>query len=170
MTISRRSLISGIIAALAAGAAIAQEVAVVGADAVTDSAELSVIERWQADRSIFFDASEIDLASLQYLARPLIVFGDTPNQPQFQEQVRLLQRDLSGLAIRDVIVILDSDPAARTAVRQSLRPRGFSLVLMDKDGRVGLRKAEPWDVREIGRQIDKMPLRMQEIQEQQQRQ
>ena len=37
------------------------------------------------------------------------------------------------------------------------------LALIDKDGGVKLRKPFPWDVREITRSIDKMPLRQQEL-------
>jgi hypothetical protein len=125
----------------------------------------SVVERWQADHTIVFDASEVDLADLAWIARPVVVFADNPNQPQFVEQMRLLQADAAELDIRDVIIIVDTDPAARSSVRQTLRPRGFSLVLIDKDGRVNLRKPDPWSVREIARQIDKMPLRLQEVRE-----
>ena len=49
------------------------------------------------------------------------------------------------------------------AIRAKLRPRGFSLVLIDKDGEAKLRKPLPWDVREITHAIDKFPLRRQEI-------
>lgn len=133
---------------------------------VIDGAELSVVERWEADHTIIFDASEIVLADLLYVARPVVVFADNPNQPEFREQMQLIAQGMTGFDIRDVIVIVDTDPAARSAIRQELRPRGFNLVLIDKDGRVNLRKPEPWDVREISRQIDKMPLRMQEIREQ----
>ncbi len=143
--------------------AMAQDVASVADTTTTDVTGLTVIDRWRADPGTIFDASEIDLNALEYVARPVVIFADSPNQPDYQEQIRLLQRDLPGLAVRDVIIITDTDPAARTDVRQHLRPRGFSIVVIDKDGRVGLRKAEPWDVRELGRQIDKMPLRIQEI-------
>ena len=64
-----------------------------------------------------------------------------------------------------MIIITDTDPAARSPLRQELRPRGFGLVLVGKDGRVALRKPAPWDVRELTRSIDKMPLRQQEIRE-----
>ena len=47
--------------------------------------------------------------------------------------------------------------------RRKFRPRGFMLTLIGKDGEVELRKPFPWDVREISRSIDKMPLRQQEI-------
>jgi len=122
-----------------------------------------VVARWQADHTIVFDASEVTLAELEWIARPVVVFADSPNQPQFVEQMRLLQDDLSELDIRDVIIITDTDPDGGSDVRRTLRPRGFSLVLVDKDGRVNFRKPDPWSVREITRQIDKMPLRLQEI-------
>jgi hypothetical protein len=148
-----------------AGGVAAQDVAVVADDTATDGTALTVVERWEADHTTIFDASEVELADLLYVARPVVVFADNPNQPEFRQQMQLFQADLAGLDIRDVILIVDTDPAARSAIRQELRPRGFNLVLIDKDGRVNLRKPEPWDVREISRQIDKMPLRLQEIRE-----
>jgi hypothetical protein len=69
----------------------------------------------------------------------------------------------TDLAARDVVVIVDTDPAARSAVRTQLRPRGFMLALLSKDGSVFQRKPAPWDVREISRAIDKLPQRQQEI-------
>ena len=47
-----------------------------------------------------------------------------------------------------------------------LRKRGFMFVLIAKDGTKVLRKPFPWDVREITRSIDKLPLRQQEIRDQ----
>jgi hypothetical protein len=48
-------------------------------------------------------------------------------------------------------------------LRTKLRPRGFMVVLIGKDGGVKLRKPFPWDVREFSRSIDKMPMRQQEL-------
>ena len=62
-----------------------------------------------------------------------------------------------------MIVIVDTDPAEMTAIRTELRPRGFMLALVAKDGSVIFRKPTPWDVREISRAIDKQPLRKQEL-------
>jgi hypothetical protein len=149
-----------------AGAAGAQEIAANRAEtATTEVAALSVVERWREDPTIVFDAAEVVMADLLYVARPLIVFADSPAQPQFAEQLRLLAAHPAELARRDVIVIADADPAARSDARRTLRPRGFSLVLVDKDGRIGFRKPEPWAVREIVRQIDKMPSRIREVRE-----
>ncbi len=132
-------------------------------DTTAEVESLSVLEQWQADPTLFFDAADVDLASLQFVARPLVVFANSPNDPRVAEQLDFLRARVDELVERDVIVIIDTDPAARTEVRQELRPRTFQLVLMDKNGRVHLRKPAPWDVREISRSIDKMPLRQQEL-------
>ena len=107
-------------------------------------------------------SSDVVLADLLWQKRPLVVFADSPDDPNFIRQLHLLERNSQDLADRDVLVITDTDPAANSAIRLKLRPRGFSLVLMDKDGQAKLRKPLPWDVREISHAIDKFPLRLQE--------
>jgi ABC-type sugar transport system substrate-binding protein len=110
-------------------------------------------------------AAEIVWTDLMYVKRPIVVFADSPNDPNFIRQMELIARDTGQLADRDVIVITDTDPDARTEVRKKLRPRGFSLVLLDKDLKPVIRKPLPWEVREITHAIDKFPLRRQEIQQ-----
>ena len=96
-------------------------------------------------------------------SRAIVVFADTPQDPAYVEQMNALTARPAMLIDRDVVVITDTDPDARSIWRNTLHPRGFSLVLMDKDGQVKLRKPFPWSVREISRAIDKFPLRLQEI-------
>lgn len=103
-------------------------------------------------------ATEADEEALRYSRRPVIVFADSPDDPSFTRQIELLERYLHELALRDVILITDTDPAARSALRQRLRPRGFSLVIMDKDWGSAIRKPLPWDGREVVNAIDKMPI------------
>lgn len=110
-------------------------------------------------------AETVALEDLLYLKRPVVVFADSPNDPAFVRQMEFIALGVSDLAERDVIVITDTDPKAKTAWREKLRPRGFSLVLMDKDGKVVIRKPLPWEVREITHAIDKTPLRRQEMHE-----
>lgn len=110
-------------------------------------------------------ATEVVLGDLLYVKRPIAVFADSPNDPNFIRQMELLARDPAALESRDVIVVVDTDPEARTEWRKKLRPRGFSLVLMDKDLKPVIRKPLPWEVREITNAIDKFPLRRQEIQQ-----
>ena len=108
-------------------------------------------------------ADQVVLAEQEYLKRPLVVFADSPDDPAYIRQMDLLARAYSELEERDVILITDTNPAARSEWRQKLRPRGFSLVIMDKDLKSVLRKPIPWDVREISHAIDKLPLRLQEM-------
>lgn len=111
-------------------------------------------------------AAEVVLGDQLYVKRPIVVFADSPNDPNFVRQMDLLAREYIELDIRDVILVTDTDPAAKSEWRQKLRPRGFSLVIMDKDLRPVVRKPLPWDVREITHAIDKLPLRRQEMLEQ----
>lgn len=149
-----RTLIAAASIALA-GTACAQQ-----AETPADLADI-----WNADRSQTVDAQDVTLADLEWLARPVIVFADSPNDPRFRQQLDLLAARPDDLAERDVIILTDTDPDARSDLRTQLRPRGFMLVIMGKDGQVELRKPAPWDVREITRTIDKMPLRRQEIED-----
>lgn len=103
-------------------------------------------------------ASEVVEADLLFLRRPVVIFADSPNDPAFVRQMELLTRYYDELAIRDVILITDTDPANPSDLRRKLRPRGFSLVLMDKDWRPSIRKPLPWEGREIVNSIDKMPI------------
>ena len=125
--------------------------------------ELTPVEIWEADRTTIFDARDIKLDDFRWIARPVVVFADTPADPAFQEQVDLLQERIDELVERDVLLITDTSRAELSDVRRKLRPRGFMLTLIGKDGGVKLRKPFPWDVRELTRSIDKMPLRLQEI-------
>jgi hypothetical protein len=103
-------------------------------------------------------ASEVVEADLLFLRRPVIIFADSPNDPAFLRQMELLKRYFAELDARDVILITDTDPATASSLRKKLRPRGFSLVLMDKDWKPMIRKPLPWDGREIVNSIDKMPI------------
>lgn len=130
--------------------------------ATTASAQ-STLELWEEDRTQVFAAADIDLADFVWQARPLVVFAQSPQDPLFIQQLDLLQERIAEMALRDVIIITDTDPDTPSALRTMLRPRAFMLTLIGKDGRTALRKPAPWDVRELSRTIDKMPLRQQEI-------
>lgn len=112
---------------------------------------------------VVIDAAEVSLDDFKWIARPLVVFADTPADPRFQQQMDRIEAEWQMLAERDVVVITDTDPDEKSEIRTTLRPRGFMLTLVAKDGTVALRKPQPWTVRELTRTIDKMPAREQEI-------
>ena len=109
--------------------------------------------------------AESDLSEFQWKNRPVVVFADSPDDPRFQEQMDRLTKGADQLLERDVVVLTDTDPSVRSPLRKKLRPRGFMLVLVGKDGGVKLRKPSPWTVREITRSIDKFPDRQREVEE-----
>jgi hypothetical protein len=109
------------------------------------------------------EAKDVTLDDYLWIARPLIVFANSPADPLFIQQMQYINREMDQLAERDVVVIVDTDPAAQTDVRTKLRPRSFMLTLIGKDGEIKFRKPLPWSVREMTRSIDKMPIRQQEI-------
>ncbi len=127
--------------------------------------EQTPVEIWEADRTTLFDARDINLEDFLWIARPVVVFADTPADPAFQQQMTLLTARIDELVDRDVVIIFDTTRTDISDVRRKLRPRGFMLTLIGKDGGIKLRKPFPWDVRELTRSIDKMPLRKQELRE-----
>ena len=120
-------------------------------------------DSWLAEPHRIFAASEVDLSDVIWSARPLVIFANSPLDPTFKTQMELLAKDLEAAAERDLIIVVDTEPAFSSALRNSLRPKGFVWVLIGKDGKVKLRKPFAWDMRELGRVIDKMPMRQQQL-------
>lgn len=106
---------------------------------------------------------DVTLDAFMWDKRPIVIFANSDRDPRFMEQMDMLRAAPQELLDRDVIVLIDTDPAQNSAIRQKLHPRDFSFVLIGKDGQIKLRKPFPWDVREISRAIDKMPIRQREI-------
>lgn len=137
--------------------------------AVVIAAFLALPAGAQDDMQVILDvrvAETVTLDDFLWVNRLIVVFADTDRDPKFREQMELLAERPEELALRDVVIIIDTDPAARSDIRRELRPRGFGFVFVDKDGVIKLRKPAPWHVREIIRSIDKTELRQQEIRQQ----
>jgi len=106
---------------------------------------------------------DTDLSSYQWTHRPIVVFANSPEDVNYTRQINMLESGLNQLLVRDVVVLTDTNPSEVSPLRELLRPRGFALLLIGKDGQVKLRKPFPWSVRELSRAIDKMPMRRQEL-------
>lgn len=102
------------------------------------------------------------LDDLLWLARPLVVFADSVNDPRFRQQIAELEESAAALEDRRVVVLTDTDPQAEGPLRQKLRPRGFGTVLIDTDGTVVQRRPSVTSAREILNLIDRLPSRRQE--------
>lgn len=123
----------------------------------------------QTETLQIMQAAETEPSDWQWIARPIVVFAESPADPRYVQQMQMIESGAAALLDRDVVVITDTDPAADSAWRQALRPRGFMLALIGKDGDVKLRKPLPRDARELSAQIDKMPMRQQELRDRGQR-
>lgn len=108
-------------------------------------------------------AAGVDPDSFLWQRRIVAVMADSPNDPAFQRQMREIEAGLQDLLDRDVVVLIDSDRNSGSLLRQRLRPRGFMLAIIEKDGEIKQRRPAPRDVREISDMIDRFPLRRQEM-------
>jgi len=104
-----------------------------------------------------------NLEIYEWTHRPVVIFANSDKDPNFISQIEFLSEDTKALLERDIIVLIDTDPKLSSSLRKKLRPHGFAFVLIGKDGQVKLRKPSPWNIREIARVVDKMPIRQQEI-------
>ncbi|KPQ06566.1 MAG: protein of unknown function containing DUF4174 domain [Rhodobacteraceae bacterium HLUCCA12] len=111
------------------------------------------------------DADGIDPDDFLWEWRIVAVLADTPNDPAFERQMREINDRADDLFERDVVVITDTDRSSNSPLRQRLRPRGFMLAFIGKDGEIKQRRPAPRTVREINAVIDRFPLRRQEIME-----
>jgi len=138
----------------------------VAQDGAQDSAQQAAPESVPEENpqpDIIRSGETAELGDFLWHRRPLVVFADSPADPRYIQQMEYITDRLEDLALRDVVVLTDTAKGEDTALREKLRPRGFMLVLIGKDGTIYLRKPLPWDVREISRVIDKMPMRQQEM-------
>jgi hypothetical protein len=104
-----------------------------------------------------------DLSTYVGVARPVVVFADGSDDPLLTDQLEQLNRRARELEERDVVLLIDTDPVSGGTLRQQLRPHGFTVVLLDKDGGVALRQSQPTPAQTLVRLIDRMPLRREEI-------
>ena len=107
--------------------------------------------------------NDTNLKVYEWSHRPVVIFANSDRDPNFISQMEFLSEDIRALQERDIIVLIDTDPNLSSSLRKKLRPHGFAFILIGKDGQVKLRKPSPWNIREIARVIDKMPIRQQEI-------
>ena len=104
-----------------------------------------------------------NIKGFEWAQRPIVIFANSDKDPNFISQMEFLSQDIKALKERDIVVLVDTNPSLTSVLRKKLRPHGVAFILIGKDGQVKLRKPSPWNIREIARVIDKMPIRQQEI-------
>jgi hypothetical protein len=118
----------------------------------------------------------VTLSELRNIARPLLIFAPSPDDPQLQIQLRRLHDNAPALSARNIVVIAIpynspsptsaqlTDTAAQSARRRfNIAPTDFSVILIGKDGGEKLRATEPLTLDKLRDTIDAMPMRQQEM-------
>lgn len=103
------------------------------------------------------DAAVSDLAAYVGVATLIVVFADAPDDADFLAQIDILRSRAADLAERDVVLLTDTAPAGNGPLRQALRPRGFSLILIESTGTLAQRRGSVTEAARLLRQIDQMP-------------
>ena len=117
-----------------------------------------------AEENYFMEVEKnTNIKDFEWAQRPIVIFANSDRDPNFISQIEFLSQDIKALKERDIVVLIDTNPSMPSFLRKKLRPHGFAFILIGKDGQVKLRKPSPWNIREIARVIDKMPIRQQEI-------
>ena len=142
----------------------ANEAASEAVDALPDDVPTEAVQDEVAGLLVL-DAAEADLDSFLWVLRPVVIFANTPADPAFEQQMRSILERADEFHERDVVVITDTDPRSGSQARTRLRPRGFMVAIIDKDGEVKQRRPAPRSARELMAVIDRFPLRRQEMME-----
>lgn len=108
-------------------------------------------------------ADDDPLAQYLWEMRPLVVFADSEKDPRFIRQMTSFAGYEDDMAERNVVILTDTDPSVLSPLRKRLRPRGFQVVLIGKDGEVKYRTPHPIEPEFLNRTIDRMPMRRREM-------
>lgn len=107
--------------------------------------------------------AEKTLASLKWKARPVVVLSDRRDDPRIAKQLSSLDAAKPALAERDIQLLEETEPDGALHRQLGAAKRGFSVVLVGKDGGVKRVWRDLVDPRRIFEAIDQMPMRREEM-------
>ena len=81
-----------------------------------------------ADDEYVRPVGDSELSDFMWTHRPIVVFADTPADPRFQQQIDMLLEGEEAMRDRDVVVLTDTDPSARSPIRSNARAIGQSSL------------------------------------------
>lgn len=109
--------------------------------------------------------------------RPLLIFAPDANDLRYVEQKSRIKDHADAMTERDMVLLevlgsgqsldrgepLDADQAKALRTRYDLRPADFRIILVGKDGGEKVRWFEPVNADDIFAEVDKMPMRRDEM-------
>ncbi|WP_135505082.1 DUF4174 domain-containing protein [Roseovarius aestuariivivens] len=108
-------------------------------------------------------ADETALSPYRWKNRPLVLFAPSPDDPTYRAAMAKLAASEPDLRERDIVVLSDTAPDEKGALRQRLAPQSFLMLLVGKDGGIKLRSDSVIPVDTLRRTIDAMPMRQREM-------
>ena len=108
-------------------------------------------------------AADDPLGALKWKARPVVVLSDSRDDPRVARQISALDHSKPALDDRNIKVLQDAEPGSRLRRQLGVSERGFSVVLVGKDGGVKKVWRDPVDPQQIFTLIDQMPMRRDEM-------
>jgi len=114
-----------------------------------------------------------ELSDYLWQSRPLLVFAPSDSDPRLVETVRRIEGSRCDFVDRDMVLgrivtegtstldghVVDTNQARRLLSEFGISPKGFSVVLIGKDGGEKLRVNDIPDLQAIYAVVDGMPMR-----------
>jgi len=118
-------------------------------------------------------AMAAELSDYLWQSRPLLVFAPSDSDPRLVETVRRIEGSRCDFVDRDMVLgrivtegtstldghVVDTNQARRLLSEFGISPKGFSVVLIGKDGGEKLRVNDIPDLQAIYAVVDGMPMR-----------
>jgi hypothetical protein len=95
--------------------------------------------------------------------RQLLLFADTENNPQLQQQIKNLRQDADGLKERDIEVKIYYQTKNPELFDKRKLKTAFTAVLVGKDGGDKLTSTTPVTLQKLYSTVDAMPMRRSEM-------
>ena len=107
------------------------------------------------------------LSRYQGRNRLLLIFAPSKSDPRWQKQDELLQRSAEAFRDRDLVRLdyleIGGTPATAVRAHYGVKPGQFRVLLIGKDGHVASGGPTPVALHELTEQIDRMPMRREEM-------
>ncbi len=114
-----------------------------------------------------FTLAQGDLSQCRDKNRLLLVFAPSKTDPRWQAQNTLLARSATDFKERDLLrfdyLEHGGDKGAALRTHYGVKPGQFRVLLIGKDGHVASGGLTPFSLHELTEQIDRMPMRREEM-------
>ena len=111
--------------------------------------------------------AQSDLSHYRGKNRLLLVFAPSRADPRWQKQNTLLARSAESFQERDLLrfdyLEKNGEPGAVLRTRYGVKSGQFRVLLIGKDGHVASEEAAPVSLHTLTEQIDRMPMRREEM-------